>query len=80
MASRNSKRETENRMKPPDPFAELKSRQREMWACFTPTAIFTTPVAGQLVTFAGIGPDQDVRDVGRAPRLWRSPPCGPARG
>ncbi len=33
-------------------------------ASFAPTAIFTTPVAWQLVKFAGIGPDQDVLDVG----------------
>ncbi len=45
-------------MNQPDPFAELKTRQREMWASFTPTAIFTTPVAGQLVKFAGVGPDR----------------------
>ena len=39
-----------------DPFAELKKRQREMWASFAPTAMFTTPVAGHLVKFARIGP------------------------
>jgi SAM-dependent methyltransferase len=47
-----------------DPFADLKRRQREMWASFTPTAMFTTPVAGHLVKFAGISPDQNVLDVG----------------
>lgn len=47
-----------------DPFAELKKRQREMWASFAPTAMFTTPVAGHLVKFAGIGPGQTVLDVG----------------
>src|SRR6266851_390960 len=57
-------KKAENRMNQPGPFAELKTRQREMWASFTPTAIFTTPVAGQLVKFAGVGPDQDVLDVG----------------
>jgi len=30
-----------------DPFAELKKRQREIWASFAPTAMFTTPVAGR---------------------------------
>jgi hypothetical protein len=25
----------------PDPFAELENRQREMWASFTPTGMFT---------------------------------------
>jgi SAM-dependent methyltransferase len=47
-----------------DPFEGFKTRQREMWASFTPTAIFTTPVAGQLVTFAGITSGEDVLDVG----------------
>jgi hypothetical protein len=43
-------------MTQPDPFVELKNRQREMWASFTPTAMFTTPVAAQLVKFAGDRP------------------------
>lgn len=47
-----------------DPFAELKMRQREMWASFSPTAMFTTPVAGHLVKFAGIGAGETVLDVG----------------
>lgn len=47
-----------------DPFAELKKRQREMWASFTPTAVFTTPVAGHLVKFAGIVSGETVLDVG----------------
>jgi SAM-dependent methyltransferase len=47
-----------------DPFADLKRRQREMWASFTPTATFTTPVAGQLVSFAGIASGENVLDVG----------------
>ena len=47
-----------------DPFAELKKRQREMWASFTPTAMFTTPVAGHLVRFAGIAKGESVLDVG----------------
>lgn len=47
-----------------DPFAELKQRQREMWASFAPTAMFTTPVAGRLVKFARIGPGEAVLDVG----------------
>lgn len=47
-----------------DPFAELKERQREMWASFSPTAIFTTPTAGRLVRFAGIAPEERVLDVG----------------
>jgi SAM-dependent methyltransferase len=47
-----------------DPFAELKKRQREMWASFAPTAMFTTPVAGHLVKFAGIDAGEAVLDVG----------------
>jgi SAM-dependent methyltransferase len=47
-----------------DAFAELKQRQREMWASFTPTAMFTTPVAGHLVKFARIGAGESVLDVG----------------
>jgi SAM-dependent methyltransferase len=47
-----------------DPFADLKQRQREMWASFSPTATFTAPVAGRLVRFAGIAPGERVLDVG----------------
>lgn len=47
-----------------DPFAELKQRQREMWSSFSPTAMFTTPVAGRLARFAGIAPGERVLDVG----------------
>ena len=47
-----------------DTFDGFKRRQREMWASFTPTAIFTTPVAGHLVKFAGIAAGENVLDVG----------------
>lgn len=47
-----------------DPFAELKKKQREMWASFSPTAAFTTPVAGHLVKFAGVKAGEAVLDVG----------------
>ena len=47
-----------------DPFADLKTRQREMWASFAPTAAFTTPVAAHLVEFAEIKPGEIVLDVG----------------
>ena len=47
----------------PVPVADLKSRQREMWASFAPTATFTTPSAGELVRFAGISRGEDVLDV-----------------
>jgi SAM-dependent methyltransferase len=50
-------------MSQPDPFTDLKKRQREMWSSFTPTAMFTTPVAGQLVKFAGISSGENVLDV-----------------
>ena len=46
-----------------DPFGEFKQKQREMWASFTPTALFTTPVAAQLVKFAEIKPGERVLDV-----------------
>ncbi|MDX2055953.1 MAG: class I SAM-dependent methyltransferase [Polyangiaceae bacterium] len=47
-----------------DPFAELKKRQREMWSSFSPTAMFTTPVAGHVVSFADIKAGEAVLDVG----------------
>ena len=47
-----------------DPFVEFKKRQREMWASFGPTAMFTTPVAGHLVRFAGVGAGDKVLDIG----------------
>ena len=47
-----------------DPFADLKARQREMWASFAPTAAFTTPVAAHLVEFAEVKPGETVLDVG----------------
>ena len=47
-----------------DPFAALKQRQREMWASFAPTAVFTTPVAAHLVTFAQVHRGEAVLDVG----------------
>lgn len=48
----------------PASLSEFKDRQREMWASFTPTAMFTTPVAGHLVAFAGVGAGEAVLDVG----------------
>jgi SAM-dependent methyltransferase len=47
-----------------DPFADLKARQRDMWASFAPTAAFTTPVAAHLVKFSEIKPGETVLDVG----------------
>jgi SAM-dependent methyltransferase len=47
-----------------DPFADMKTRQREMWASFAPTAAFTTPVAAHLVGFAGVKAGEAVLDVG----------------
>ena len=47
-----------------DPFSELKKMQREMWASFSPMAMFTTPVAGHLVKFAGVAANETVLDVG----------------
>ena len=54
---------TENRMTQTDPFSDFKQRHKEMWASFTPTAIFTTPVAAHLVKFAGIASGETVLDV-----------------
>lgn len=47
-----------------NPFAEFKQNQRAMWSTFAPTALFTTPVAGHLVRFAGVAAGQSVLDVG----------------
>lgn len=47
-----------------DPIAELKQKQREMWATFAPFATFTTPAAANLVDFAGIQAGESVLDVG----------------
>ena len=46
-----------------DVFAELKKRQREMWASFAPTAMFTTPVAARLVRFSQLRAGESVLDV-----------------
>ncbi len=50
-------------MNQPDPFADLKKHQREMWASFAPTAMLTTPAAGELAKFAGIAAGETVLDV-----------------
>ncbi len=47
-----------------DPFASYKQRQREAWASFAPTALFTTPVAAHIVRFAAVAPGESVLDVG----------------
>lgn len=46
-----------------NPIETFKAQQREMWASFTPTQMFTTPVAGQLVKFAQIAQGERVLDV-----------------
>ena len=46
-----------------DPFAELKQRQREMWASFAPFATFTTPAAANLVRFADPQAGESVLDA-----------------
>lgn len=46
-----------------DIFGEFKSRQREMWSSFAPTATLTTPVAAHVVQFADVGPEEKVLDV-----------------
>jgi SAM-dependent methyltransferase len=49
-----------------DQLSEYKTKQRETWALgnFGGMAVFTTPVAGHLVRFAGVGRGQSVLDVG----------------
>lgn len=49
-----------------DPMNEFKSRQRETWTMgnFGDMAVFTTPVAGHLVRYAGVSGGQAVLDVG----------------
>jgi SAM-dependent methyltransferase len=47
-----------------DTLSGYKAQQREMWASFAPTAIFTTPPAARLVEFAAIRPGERVLDVG----------------
>jgi ubiquinone/menaquinone biosynthesis C-methylase UbiE len=48
----------------PDQLSAFKARQREMWASFAPTQVFTTPVAANLVRFAGVKPGEEVLDIG----------------
>lgn len=49
-----------------DPPEDFKARQRETWALgnFGEAAAFTTPPAGRLVRFAGVGAGEVVLDVG----------------
>ncbi|MDO9406740.1 MAG: methyltransferase domain-containing protein [Polaromonas sp.] len=47
-----------------DPMAALKQQQRAVWKSFAPMALFTTPVAAQLVRFAHIAAGESVLDVG----------------
>lgn len=44
--------------------AEFKEHQRAMWASFAPSAIFTTPVAAHLVSFAALQAGMKILDVG----------------
>lgn len=46
-----------------DPFAELKAKQREMWASFAPVEVHTTAPAAHLVRFAEVRPGKAVLDV-----------------
>ena len=47
-----------------DPFAAMKAAQREGWALFAPSAIYTTEPAARLCAFAGVQAGQRVLDVG----------------
>jgi ubiquinone/menaquinone biosynthesis C-methylase UbiE len=44
--------------------AGFKDHQRAMWPSFAPSAIFTTPVAAHLVSFAGVQAGLKILDVG----------------
>jgi len=46
-----------------DPYAGFKAAQREGWALFAPLETLTTPPAGLLVEFAGVGAGERVLDV-----------------
>ena len=48
------------------PITEFKTKQRETWTMgnFGDMAVFTTPVAGHLVRYAGVKGGQAVLDVG----------------
>ena len=48
---------------PADPFAQLKSAQREAWAIFSPQAMFTVPPAAALVEFSGVRDGEALLDV-----------------
>lgn len=49
-----------------DPIEQFKAKQRETWTMgnFGDMAVFTTPVAGHLVRYAGVSGGQTVLDVG----------------
>jgi SAM-dependent methyltransferase len=47
-----------------DSIEGFKAKQREMWASFAPTAIFTTPTAARLIAYAGVQSGERVLDVG----------------
>ena len=57
-----------------DPFAEFKSKQKELWSLgnFGDMAVFTTPVAGHLVRFAGVQAGKGVLDVAEDGVVGRS--------
>ena len=62
-----------------DPHAALKSAQKEAWATFSPTAVFTLQPAAALVRFAGIAAGQEVLTSAAARAWWRSPRANSAR-
>jgi SAM-dependent methyltransferase len=47
-----------------DPFAAMKAAQRDGWALFAPSAIYTTEPAARLCTFAEVQAGQRVLDLG----------------
>lgn len=46
-----------------DPIEQFKGVQKEMWASFTPTEVFTSVAAPSLVRFAGVGTGARLLDV-----------------
>lgn len=57
-----------------DPMAEFKIRQRETWTMgnFGGLAVFTTPVAGHLVRYAGVVGGQALQSDSARLAAWRN--------
>ena len=51
-------------LQPAEPFHQFKAGQRAVWAGFAANEGFTTPAAGELVTFAHVQAGETVLDIG----------------